>query len=61
MKRKSRDLSIAQIQFLESIRNYMYYCSNEATILVNKRISETFLNFRQELNNIIDDLYLELS
>jgi hypothetical protein len=60
MKKKSRDLSIAQIQFLESIRNYMYYCSNEITILVDKKISEVFMNFRQELNNIIDDLYLEV-
>ena len=60
MKRKSRDLSIAQIQFLESIRNYMYYCSDEAPVLVDKRISEVFMNFRQELNNIINDLYLEV-
>ena len=60
MKRKNRDLSIAQIQFLESIRNYMYYCSNETTILVDSRISKVFMNFRQELNNIIDDLYLEI-
>ena len=38
----------------------MYYCSNETTILVDSRISKVFMNFRQELNNIIDDLYLEI-
>ena len=60
MKRKSRDLSIAQIQYLETIRNYLYYSANEATTLVDKRISKAFIDFGQELNNIIDDLYLEV-
>ena len=61
MKRKNRDLIVARIQYLESIRSYLYYCAKEATILTDSKIQDTFLTFRNKLNNVIDDLYLELT
>lgn len=60
MKRPSRDLIVARIQYLESIRSYLYSCTNEATVLLDKRMSRAFSDFRKDLNDIVDDLYLEV-
>lgn len=58
---KNRDLIVARIQYLESIRSYLYSCATEATILVDSNMKKTFLSFRDKLNDVIDDLYLELT
>lgn len=62
MNRKgpSRDLVVAKIQYLETIRSYLYDSATKATVLTDLRISGLFFNFRDQLNNVIDDLYLEL-
>lgn len=59
-KRQSRDLVVAKIQYLETIRSYLYESAIKATLLTDLRISSLFFNFRDQLNNVIDDLYLEL-
>ena len=60
-KRPSRELIVAKIQYLETIRNYLYDSATKATILTDLRISSLFFNFRDQLGNVIDDLYLELN
>lgn len=61
MKKPSRDFVIAKIQYLETIRSYLYESATKATALTDLRISSLFFNFRDQLNNVIDDLYLELN
>ena len=60
MKKKNRELIVAKIQYLETIRNYLYDSATKATLLTDLRISSLFFNFRDQLNSVIDDLCLEL-
>lgn len=55
-----RLLIIAKIQYLETIRNYLYDSATKATVLTDLRISSLFFNFRDQLNNVVNDLYVEL-